>query len=145
MTPFQASLSGARHEIVIGISSVTNKHVNSQDTIISDEYFDFWPKIYLILYPSLKILDNPYYHMTSHHEKFEAELAQIEETYNAKKTKFLDSSEEFNKELKKHCVPAVDDAKYKGRIVSESASGFLNLQIHIPNVCLELLSPYIWQ
>ena len=63
--------------------------------------------------------------MTSHHEKFEAELAQIEETYNAKKTKFLDSSEEFNKELKKHCVPAVDDAKYKGRIISESDGGFL--------------------
>ena len=126
-------------------TNFTIKHVNSQNTIISDEYFDFWPKIYLILYPSLKILDNPSYHMTSHHEKFEAELAQIEETYNAKKTKFLDSSEEFNKELKKHCVPAVDDAKYKGRIVSESASGFLYLQKHIPNVCLELLSPYIWQ
>ena len=145
MTPFQASLSGARHEIVIGISSVTNKHVNSQNTIISDDYFDFWPKIYLILYPSLKILDNPYYHMTSHHEKFEAELAQIEETYNAKKTKFLDSSEEFNKELKKHCVPAVDDTKYKGGIISESAGGFLYLKKHIPNVCLEPLSPYIWQ
>ena len=70
--------------------------------------------------------------MTSHHEKFEAELAQIEETYNAKKTKFLDSSEEFNKELKKHCVPAVDDAKYKGGIISESAGRFLYLQKTYP-------------
>ena len=42
-----------------------------------------------------------------------AELAQIDETYQAKKKKFLESSEEFNKELKKHCVAAVDDAKYK--------------------------------
>ena len=77
--------------------------------------------------------------MTSHHEKFEAELAQIEETYNAKKTKFLDSSEEFNKELKKHCVPAVDDAKYKGGIISENVGGFLYLQKHL---CPELLNPY---
>merc|ERR1712008_502978 len=59
----------------------------------------------------IQVLKRQLNSLTSHHEKFEAELAQIEETYNAKKTKFLDSSEEFNKELKKHCVPAVDDAK----------------------------------
>ena len=82
---------------------------------------------------SLQVLKRQLNSLTSHHEKFEAELAQIEETYNAKKTKFLDSSEEFNKELKKHCVPAVDDAKYKGGIISESAGGFLNLEKHIPN------------
>ena len=49
-------------------------------------------------------------------------LAQIEETYNAKKKKFEESSEEFNKELKKHCVPAVDESKYK--VVSVRLSSF---------------------
>ena len=62
---------------------------------------------------SLQVLKRQLNSLTSHHEKFEAELAQIEETYNAKKKKFEESSEEFNKELKKHCVPAVDESKYK--------------------------------
>ena len=70
----------------------------------------------------IQVLKRQLNSLTSHHEKFEAELAQIEETYNAKKTKFLDSSEEFNKELKKHCVPAVDESKYK--VVSVRLSSF---------------------
>lgn len=61
----------------------------------------------------IQVLKRQLNSLTSHHEKFEAELAQIDETYQAKKKKFLESSEEFNKELKKHCVAAVDDAKYK--------------------------------
>ena len=61
----------------------------------------------------IQVLKRQLNSLTSHHEKFEAELAQIDETYQAKKKKFLESSEEFNKELKKHCVAAVDDNKYK--------------------------------
>jgi len=61
----------------------------------------------------IQVLKRQLNSLTSHHEKFEAELAQIEETYNAKKKKFLESSEEFNQQLKKHCVQAVDEVKYK--------------------------------
>jgi len=64
----------------------------------------------------IQVLKRQLNSLTSHHEKFEAELAQIEETYNAKKKKFEESSEDFNKELKKHCVPAVDENKYKDMV-----------------------------
>jgi len=67
----------------------------------------------------IQVLKRQLNSLTSHHEKFEAELAQIEETYNAKKKKFVDSSEEFSKELKKHCVQAVDEAKYKEMVVEQ--------------------------
>lgn len=61
----------------------------------------------------IQVLKRQLNSLTSHHEKFEAELAEIEKTYNAKKKKFLESSDEFNKELKKHCVPAVDEGNPK--------------------------------
>jgi len=67
----------------------------------------------------IQVLKRQLNSLTSHHEKFEAELAQIEETYNAKKKKFEESSEEFNKELKKHCVPAVDESKYKDMVIEQ--------------------------
>lgn len=41
---------------------------------------------------------------------------QIEEKYNEKKRKFVDSSESFQSELKKHCDPAVTEEKYKDMI-----------------------------
>ena len=67
----------------------------------------------------IQVLKRQLNSLTSHHEKFEAELAQIEETYNSKKKKFMESSEEFSKELKKHCVPAVDEAKYKEMVAEQ--------------------------
>merc|ERR1711978_553863 len=63
----------------------------------------------------IQVLKRQLNSLTSHHEKFEAELAQIEETYNAKKKKFLES----NKELRKHCVQAVDETKYKEMVAEQ--------------------------
>jgi SWI/SNF-related matrix-associated actin-dependent regulator of chromatin subfamily E protein 1 len=42
-----------------------------------------------------------------HQKKLEAELSTIEEKYETKKRKFLESSAEFQEELKKHCVKVI--------------------------------------
>ncbi|KAJ8678784.1 hypothetical protein QAD02_014571 [Eretmocerus hayati] len=47
--------------------------------------------------------------LTMHQKKLEAELQQIEEKFEAKKRKFIETSEAFQEELKRHCKPAVDD------------------------------------
>lgn len=51
--------------------------------------------------------------LTMHQKKLVAELQQIEDRFEVKKRKFLDSSEAFQEELKKHCVKAVDPEMYK--------------------------------
>ena len=42
---------------------ISNFYIYSQSTIISLEFVDFWPKVYLILYPSFWKLDNPNCHI----------------------------------------------------------------------------------
>ena len=42
---------------------ISNFYNYSQSTIISLEFVDFWPKVYLILYPSFWKLDNPSCHI----------------------------------------------------------------------------------
>uniref|UniRef100_A0A336MHB6 CSON015531 protein n=1 Tax=Culicoides sonorensis TaxID=179676 RepID=A0A336MHB6_CULSO len=51
--------------------------------------------------------------LAMHQMKLQAELQQIEEKFDSKKRKFVESSEVFQEELKRHCKPAVDDEKFK--------------------------------
>ena len=54
--------------------------------------------------------------LAMHQMKLQSELQQIEEKFEAKKQKFMESSEVFQEELKKHCKPAVDDETFQKMI-----------------------------
>jgi len=67
----------------------------------------------------MQVLKRQVQSLTMHQKKLEAELTTIEEKYESKKRKFLDSSTDFQEELKKHCVKAVTEDKYDEMVADQ--------------------------
>ncbi|XP_013109719.2 SWI/SNF-related matrix-associated actin-dependent regulator of chromatin subfamily E member 1 [Stomoxys calcitrans] len=61
----------------------------------------------------MQVLKRQVSSLTMHQTKLEAELQQMEEKFEAKKQRMMESSLAFQEELKRHCKPAVDDETFQ--------------------------------
>jgi SWI/SNF-related matrix-associated actin-dependent regulator of chromatin subfamily E protein 1 len=67
----------------------------------------------------MEILKRQVESLTKHQKKLEEELTTIGEKYNQKKRKFVESSEDFHKDLKKHCGKVVEEEKYEEMVAEQ--------------------------
>uniref|UniRef100_A0A1B0B111 HMG box domain-containing protein n=1 Tax=Glossina palpalis gambiensis TaxID=67801 RepID=A0A1B0B111_9MUSC len=61
----------------------------------------------------MQVLKRQVSSLTMHQTKLEAELQQMEEKFEAKKQRMIESSLAFQEELKRHCKPAVDEETFQ--------------------------------
>ncbi|XP_037935866.1 SWI/SNF-related matrix-associated actin-dependent regulator of chromatin subfamily E member 1 [Teleopsis dalmanni] len=61
----------------------------------------------------MQVLKRQVSSLTMHQTKLEAELQQMEEKFETKKQRMMQSSEAFQEELKRHCKPAVDEETFQ--------------------------------
>lgn len=61
----------------------------------------------------MQVLKRQVSSLTMHQTKLEAELQQMEEKFETKKQRMMESSLAFQEELKRHCKPAVDDETFQ--------------------------------
>lgn len=61
----------------------------------------------------MQVLKRQVQSLAMHQMKLQHELQLIEEKFDNRKRKFVESSEQFQDELKKHCKPAVDDETFQ--------------------------------
>ena len=65
----------------------------------------------VVMTPRLQLLKKQVQSLTMHQKKLESELSQIEEKFEAKKRKFVESSQNFHDEIKRCAIKAVDTVK----------------------------------